>query len=43
LAGTLQIQAAQNASNAAATTVDVGSTMSFTPIGATTPLASAII
>lgn len=36
LAGTLTLQAAQNASNAAATTVEVGSTMTFTPIGATT-------
>lgn len=41
LAGTLQLQAAQNASDAAATTVALGSTMSFTAIGATTPLATA--
>lgn len=43
LAGTLQLQAAQNASNGTATTVAVGSTMSFTAIGATTPLANAIV
>lgn len=43
LAGTIQIQAAQNASNGTATTVAVGSTMRLTPIGATTPLASAIV
>lgn len=43
LAGTLQLQAAQNASNASATTVEVGSTMKFTPIGSTTPLSSAVI
>lgn len=36
LAGTIQLQVGQNASNATATTVEVGSTMSFTPIGATT-------
>lgn len=41
LAGTIQLQAAQNASHADDTTVEVGSTMSFTPIGATTPLATA--
>lgn len=41
LAGTLTLQAAQNASNGTATTVEVGSTMIFTPIGATTPLATA--
>ena len=33
LAGTLQLQAAQNASNAAATTVEVGSFMEFIRIG----------
>ena len=43
LAGTLTLQAAQNASNGTATTVEVGSTMTFTPIGATTPLATAIV
>ena len=43
LAGTLQLQAAQNASDATATTVALGSTMRFVPIGATTPLSSAII
>lgn len=43
LAGTLTLQAAQNASDVTATTVAVGSTMSFTPIGATTPLASAAV
>lgn len=36
LAGTIQLQVGQNASNGTATTVEVGSTMSFTPIGATT-------
>lgn len=34
-AGTLQLQAAQNASHADDTTVEVGSYMTFTPIGAT--------
>lgn len=43
LAGTLQLQAAQNASDATATTVALGSTMEFTPIGATVPLASALV
>jgi hypothetical protein len=43
LAGTITLQAAQNASNGAATTVEVGSTMSFTAIGATTPLATAAV
>lgn len=43
LAGTLQLQAAQNASDAAATTVALGSTMSFTAIGATTPLTAAVV
>lgn len=33
-AGTLQLQAAQNASHADTTSVEVGSTMLFTPIGA---------
>jgi len=37
LAGTIQLQAAQNASDATATTVGLGSTMTFTPIGATLP------
>lgn len=41
LAGTLQLQAAQNAAHADETKVLVGSTMSFTPIGATTPLIGA--
>lgn len=36
LPGTLQLQAAQNASDATATTVALGSTMKLTPIGATT-------
>lgn len=35
VAGTIQLQAAQNVSDATATTVALGSTMSFTPIGAT--------
>ena len=43
VAGTLQLQAAQNVSDGTATTVALGSTMSFTPIGATAPLASAIV
>ena len=43
LAGTLQLQAAQNVSDAAATTVALGSTMSFTAIGATTPLTAAVV
>lgn len=43
LAGTLQLQAAQNVSDATATTVAIGSTMEITPIGATTPLSSAIV
>jgi hypothetical protein len=37
VAGTIQLQVAQNASDATATTVGLGSTMSFTPIGATVP------
>lgn len=41
LAGTIQLQAAQNAAHADETKVLVGSTMSFTAIGATTPLATA--
>lgn len=43
LAGTIQLQAAQNAAHADTTSILTGSTMVFTPIGATTPLASAII
>lgn len=43
LAGTIQLQAAQNASNGTATTVDVGSFMKFTPIGSTLPLSSAMV
>lgn len=43
VAGTIQIQAAQNASHADDTTVEVGSTMKFTPIGATTPANTAIV
>jgi heptaprenylglyceryl phosphate synthase len=43
LAGTIQLQAAQNAAHADETKVLVGSTMSFTPIGATTPLQSALV
>ena len=43
LAGTIQLQAAQNASHGDDTTVSVGSTMSFTPIGATTPLTGALV
>lgn len=43
LAGTLQLQAAQNVSDATATTVALGSTMTLTPIGATTPLSSAVV
>jgi len=43
LAGTLQLQAAQNAAHADETKVLVGSTMKFTPIGATIPLAGAAI
>lgn len=43
LAGTIQLQAAQNAAHADDTTVSIGSTMKFTPIGATTPLAGALI
>lgn len=35
LAGTLQLQAAQNAAHADTTSVTVGSTMAITPIGAT--------
>jgi hypothetical protein len=38
IAGTITLQAAQNASHADDTTVEVGSTMKLTPIGATTPL-----
>lgn len=43
VAGKIQLQVAQNASDATATTVALGSTMSFTPIGATTPLQGAVI
>lgn len=43
LAGTLQLQAAQNVSDGTATTVALGSTMKFTAIGATTPLSSAVV
>ena len=43
LAGTITMQVAQNASDGTATTVGLGSTMSFTPIGATVPLISAVI
>lgn len=43
LAGTIQLQAAQNASHADDTTVEIGSVMKFTPIGATTPLNTAIV
>jgi hypothetical protein len=40
-AGTLQLQAAQNASHADNTTIYTSSFMEFTPIGATVPLATA--
>ena len=43
LAGTIQIQAAQNAAHADTTSVTVGSTMFFTPIGSTVPLAGAAV
>lgn len=43
LAGTITLQAAQNASHADDTTVEVGSTMKFTAIGATVPLAGALV
>lgn len=43
LAGTIQLQAAQNASHADTTSVEVGSIMIFKPIGATTPLPGAIV
>jgi len=43
LAGTITLQAAQNASHADDTTVEVGSTMKFNAIGATTPLVGADI
>jgi len=43
LAGTLQLQAAQNAAHADETKVLVGSHMEFTPIGATVPLANAVV
>lgn len=43
LAGTITMQVAQNASDGTATTVGLGSTMSFIPIGATTPLAGALV
>lgn len=43
LAGTIQLQAAQNAAHADTTSVTIGSVMKFTPIGATVPLSSAII
>ncbi len=42
-AGTIQLQAAQNASHADDTTVEVGSTMVFTPIGSTTPAQGALV
>jgi hypothetical protein len=41
LAGAIQLQAAQNAAHADETKVLVGSTMAFTPIGATSPLIGA--
>jgi len=37
IAGTIRLQAAQNVSHVDDTTVEVGSTMTFTPIAATTP------
>lgn len=43
LAGTLQFQAAQHTAHADETKVLVNSFMEFTPIGATTPLASAVV
>lgn len=43
IAGTIQLQAAQNASHADDTTVEVGSTMSFTPIGATSPVGGVVV
>jgi hypothetical protein len=43
VAGTLTLQAAQNAAHADTTSILVGSTMSFTPIGATTPLGGVVI
>lgn len=43
LAGTLQFQAAQHTAHADETKVLVNATMEFTPIGATTPLATALI
>ena len=43
LAGTLQLQAAQNAAHADETKVLVRSEMKFTAIGATAPLATAIV
>lgn len=43
LAGTIQLQAAQNAAHADETKVRVGSTMKFMAIGATIPLATAIV
>jgi hypothetical protein len=43
LAGTLQVQVAQNASDATATTVGLGSTMTLTPIGATTPVSGTVV
>jgi hypothetical protein len=41
IAGTIQLQAAQNAAHADTTSVTIGSIMTFTPIGATVPLATA--
>lgn len=43
LAGTIQLQAAQNAAHADETKVLVRSEMKFTAIGATTPLSSAVV
>lgn len=43
LAGTITLQAAQNASHGDDTTVEIGSTMEFTTIGVTTPLTGALV
>ncbi len=43
LAGTLQLQAAQHTAHADTTSVLINSSIEFTAIGATTPLASAIV
>lgn len=43
IAGTIQLQAAQNAAHADETKVLVGSLMEFTPVGATLPAAGVII